>query len=287
MGGHFIFLITIVFLSTTLPQSYSQKNNTYSTCNQPFSCGTLKITNISFPFCGSDGFNLTCMHNQNTSIQVGSQKFNVLNINQTASTMRMVRTDLVYDSCSSNLTNTSLKGTPFSFLPTVHNVTLFYECPSDSSTSAMGTNFTCQNDSSNKHAFYVVNGTQEFQNCGVSIQVQVSKDVVWDSESESGVGKLKKVLDQGFDVKYGAGWSSQCKVCRESGGTCGTNGNDSDNFSCYCSGGRTHAAAVCPAHKSMQCTTLSSLSHFVGFNFNCLVTDIYYIYFLYDSQPFY
>lgn len=278
MDTHFPFLtsmLALVFFSTTLPQSHSQKNDSYSTCSKSFSCGTL-ITNVSYPFwggnrpqfCGGHGFKLTCMHNQNTSIQVGSQKFNVININQTASTMRVVRTDLVYDSCSSNFTNTSLSGSPFSFLPTVQNVTIFYECPSWGSIVGNST-FTCRNDS-NKHAFYVVNGTEQvqqfsagLQNCGVRIQVQVSKGVVWDAES--GVDTLKKALDQGFDVKYDAGWSSQCSVCRESGGTCGTNEkqNGSAHFSCYCPSG-THDAA-CPTHKSNALFLLFSyLLHFVG-----------------------
>lgn len=255
---HFPFITSILtivfFFLTTLPHSYSQKNDTFSICSQPFSCGTL---NISYPFwgdnrpsfCGSEGFNLTCMQSQNTSsIQIGSQKFQVLNINQTASTMRIVRTDFIYDNCSSNFTNTSLHSSPFSFLPTVQNVTIFYECPSGISEN---NTFTCQNDSS-KHGFYVVNnGTQmqQFQRCRVSVQVQVSQDVVWDSEG--GIGALTKALSQGFDVGYDAGWSSQCTACRESGGACGTNENNSSQFSCYCSGG-THESA-CPSHKSMYC----------------------------------
>ncbi|XP_020221930.2 LEAF RUST 10 DISEASE-RESISTANCE LOCUS RECEPTOR-LIKE PROTEIN KINASE-like 2.1 [Cajanus cajan] len=248
-------LLILAFFLPTLPQCYSQENDTYSICRQSlFSCGTL--TNISYPFwggnrphfCGRNGFNLTCMHNQSTSLQLGSQKFNVLNINQTASTLRLVRTDLVYDRCSSNFTNTSLSATPFSFLPAVQNVTVFYECPSGN--SVVGNSFTCRNDS-NKHAFYVVNGTQlkqflDLQKCGVSVQVQVSQGVVWDSKS--GVGTLEKALDQGFEVEYDAEWSSQCTACKESGGACGAIENDLAQFSCYCSGG-THGS-VCSTHKS-------------------------------------
>jgi hypothetical protein len=130
-------LFTIIFFSTTLPQSISQKNDTFSTCNQSyFTCGT--DTNVSFPFwgnnrpnfCGKNEFKLTCMNNsQNTSMQIGSQNFNVLNINQNASTMKIVRTNLVNDICSSNFTNTSLNGSPFTLLPNVKNLTIFYDCP--------------------------------------------------------------------------------------------------------------------------------------------------------------
>lgn len=262
MSTHFIILLTIIFFSTILPQSNSQKNDTFSTCNQSyFTCGT--NTNVSFPFwgknrpniCGKNEFKLTCMDNKNTSIQIGSQKFNVLNINQTASTMKIVRTNLVNDICSSNLTNTSLNGSPFTFLPNVQNLTVFYNCPIESS-SIIGKNinsFTCENNGSNKHVFYVVkNETQlqnqfsNLQNCGVSVQVQVSMEGV----SESGV----EVVLEGFDVKYdeGAGWSSECEVCRESGGTCGSNQNDSSHFTCYCPGGSSTHAAKCSAHKSSK-----------------------------------
>lgn len=264
-----IILFTIISFSTILPLSNSQKNDTFSTCNQSnFTCGT--NTNVSFPFwgknrpniCGKNEFKLTCMDNQNTSIQIGSQKFNVLNINQTASTMKIVRTNLVNDICSSNFTNTSLNGSPFTFLPNLQNLTVFYNCPIESS-SIIGKNinsFTCENNSSNKHVFYVVkNETQlqnqfsNLQNCKGSVQVQVSMDGV-------------EALQQGFDVKYdeGAGWSSECEVCRESGGTCGTNQNDSSQFSCYCPGGSTHAAQ-CSAHKSSKRTkVLKLVLGFVG-----------------------
>ncbi|KAL2342468.1 hypothetical protein Fmac_003753 [Flemingia macrophylla] len=261
-------ILILAFFISTLPQSYSQENDTFSICSQSFSCGTL--TNISFPFwggdrphfCGRNGFNLACMHNHNTSLQLGSQNFNVLNINQTASTLRLVRTDLVYDRCSSNFTNTSLSATPFSFLPTVQNVTVFYDCPSEK--SVVGNTFTCRNDS-NKHAFYVVNGTQlkQFINlnkCGVSVQLQVSQGVVWDSEA--GVG----ALSQGFDVGYDAEWSSQCTACTESGGACGTDENDSAKFSCYCSGG-THGS-VCSTQKSgRKSRVLKLVLGFVGTGF--------------------
>lgn len=104
----------------------------------------------------------------------------------------------------------------------------------------------------------MVNGTQlrqfpGLQNCGVSVLVQVSEGVVWDSGN--GIEPLKKALDQGFDVKFDAEWSSQCTACRDSGGACGTNENDSDQFSCYCSGGTR--GSVCSTHESMFSFLLS------------------------------
>ncbi|CAL0313839.1 unnamed protein product [Lupinus luteus] len=169
----------------------------------------------------------------------------------------MVRTDFVYDHCSysNKFTNTSLNSSPFNFLPTVQNITILYQCPS--SVSSVGNTFICQNDS-NEHGFYVVNSTQlkqelGFQNCSVSTQVQVSNDTVLDSESGSAV--LKKVVDEGFDVNFDIEWSSQCRTCKESGGVCGTNENDSSQFSCYCQGGTGSNDSACSTHKSQKKNT--------------------------------
>ncbi|MED6180415.1 hypothetical protein PIB30_010045 [Stylosanthes scabra] len=264
MTNNTAIILVFIFFFANLQHSFSQNTDdttSYSICSKPFSCGTL-ITNVSYPFwggnrphfCGTHGFKLTCTNNNNNqttaSLQLGLQNFHVLAINQTQSTMRIVRTDFVYDQCSSNhnhLTNTSLNGSPFTFLPnTLQNITIFYDCPSGNPSLVGKTNtFTCQNDS-RKHGFYAVNATQtqQFRNCGVSVQVQVSRD-----NNVSGNNNLKKALDEGFDVQYDADLSSKCKTCIESGGVCGTNHtNSSDEFSCYCPTGTTNASSVCSSH---------------------------------------
>ncbi|KAI9088096.1 hypothetical protein K1719_030073 [Acacia pycnantha] len=235
-------IVTITFFfffSIALPQSYAQQNDTYSVCSQPYSCGSL--TNISYPFwgqnrqsfCGKNGFHLMCQNHLNTTIQFGSQTFNVLQINQTGFTLRLALPESSYNLCPPNISNTSLSGSPFSFLPnTVQNITVFYDCPLQIS----GINsFKCQNNSS-KQAFYV-NGTQlqqasGFDRCGYRVQVPVSVDIPLDS--------LKNALDEGFDVKYD---DPECETCKASGGICGTNQNNSSTFSCYCHDGTTNNSA--------------------------------------------
>ncbi|XP_054787885.1 LEAF RUST 10 DISEASE-RESISTANCE LOCUS RECEPTOR-LIKE PROTEIN KINASE-like 2.7 [Prosopis cineraria] len=238
-------IVIITFFSIALPQAYSQQNETYSVCSQSYSCGSL--TNISYPFwghnrrsfCGRNGFQLVCLNDQNTTIQAGSQTFNVLQINQTGFTMRLVLPESDYDLCPPNITNTSLHGSPFSFQPTVQNITVFYDCPSQVSGA---NNLTCQNNST-KHAFFV-NGTQLQQfsgldSCGYRVQVPVSVDSTSDS--------LENALDEGFEVKFEA---SECATCKDSGGICGTNQqSNSSVFSCYCRDGTSHDTA-CSASSS-------------------------------------
>ncbi|KAF7819895.1 LEAF RUST 10 DISEASE-RESISTANCE LOCUS RECEPTOR-LIKE PROTEIN KINASE-like 2.1 [Senna tora] len=256
------FFIIFFFLLITLPQSYSQENDTsYSMCSQPYNCGSL--TNISYPFwgqnrpdyCGASGFQLECHNNQNTTIQSSSQVFNVLHINQTDFTMRLVLQDFAYDVCPPNGTNTTLSGTPFRFLPNVGNMSIFYDCPSQVSGV---NNFTCGNDSS-KLGFYVRgNELEEFpgyEECGFGIQVPVLED-----NSTSVEDSLKKVLEEGFDVMYDA--SDECTTCRDSGGLCGTSQNDGSVFSCYCHDG-AHGSS-CSTHNSRKNKILKLVLAFVG-----------------------
>lgn len=87
------------------------------------------------------------------------------------------------------------------------------------------------------------------KNCGFDVQVPVLESVALDSDGGNGTDALKKAVDGGFDVQYNA---SKCSACRASGGICGTNQNDSSQFSCYCVDG---------THHDFACSTRSSMIH--------------------------
>ncbi|KAJ1430581.1 Wall-associated receptor kinase, galacturonan-binding domain [Sesbania bispinosa] len=242
-----IFTFTFFFLTTFPTTSIGQEHNKYTECSQPYTCG--EISGIFYPFwgenrpsyCGSNKqFELKCEANQNTSIQVGSQSFHVLRIDQLSYTMKMVRKGLVYDHCSSGLTNTSLSSSSLiHFMPNVRNITIFYDCPENGTNS-----FPCQEDR-NKHALYVNSTTREVQNCkGVSIEVHVTEEVELDG---GGIEGLNKGLNAGFDVMYDYDIQA-CLRCVLSNGTCGT--NDESQFSCYCPDGTV--ALDCSHHHSNQ-----------------------------------
>ncbi|KAI4350939.1 hypothetical protein L6164_005341 [Bauhinia variegata] len=264
MDKHIILLlrsfVAISILLTTMPCSCSQEDSRFSVCSQSlYSCGSL--TNISYPFwgqnrpsfCGSRGFELQCLHNRTTSIQVGSQNFTALGINETDLTMRMVRSDIAYDVCAYNISNTSLSGSHFSFLPTVQNLTILYNCSSEVST-VVNNSFTCGNIGANRSAIYgnetLLRQLTNLESCGVRVQVPVLKGIQLVEAEGGGVDALNKALDEGFDVEYSADSSDLCTGCRDSGGLCGSAMNDTSHFSCHCRDG-THASS-CSAKKSMS-----------------------------------
>lgn len=164
MDNHIPLHLTISFffffffiITTTLPQLQGEEDTTkYSVCRRPYSCGD--VSNISYPFWGqnrpsycasTEQLLLNCHPNDLTSsFQFDSQNFTVLRIDTLSETMRLVRTDIVYDDCSSSdLTNTSLDPAIFEFPETGHNITVFYKCPTGftfGGGSNNYNNFTCR-----------------------------------------------------------------------------------------------------------------------------------------------
>jgi len=126
--------------------------------------------------------------------------------------MRLVRTDIVYDDCSSNLTNTSLNSTIFEYPETMHNITVFYGCPSGFSLG--GKNFTCKNDRT-EFGFYAEMTEElsakfpELERCERRIHVLIFREF-W-VESDGGIDSLQEAASHGFDVYYSGG-----------GGLCGS-----------------------------------------------------------------
>ena len=246
-----IFTISLLYFTTLPTLTICQEGDRHAVCSRPYNCGGL--SDIYYPFwgetrpnyCGlNQQFKLNCDAHNNTSIQVSSQTFQVLNIDQIAYHMTMVRTGLAYDRCSSGLTNTSLETSHFRFMPNVRNITIFYDC-SGSKPSNGTHSFPCKDDG-NKSAFYVESGTVEVQNChGVRIVVQVKQEV----GAEGGIEGLNKALSGGVDVSYtSTSDSERCLRCLLTEGICGTNGNS--QFTCYCPDGTD--ASDCSHHHSMS-----------------------------------
>jgi len=250
-----LFLFFLVTLPTTICQQH--QHNKYDECTKPYTCG--EVSGIYYPFwgenkpsyCGSNNqFNLKCdSHHQNTSIQIDSQNFHVLSIDQLGYTMRMVRKGVVYDHCSSALTNTSLNFSHFHYLPDVRNITILYNCPNGiklpNGMNGSTNSFPCKEDE-NKRALFMDSATAESINCeGVRIEVQVTQK----AKLGSGIEGLNKALSGGFDVRYVFD-TQACLKCILSNGTCG--GNDKNEFSCYCPDGT----------EGLDCLHLQGMSSF-------------------------
>ncbi|RDX95422.1 LEAF RUST 10 DISEASE-RESISTANCE LOCUS RECEPTOR-LIKE PROTEIN KINASE-like 1.2, partial [Mucuna pruriens] len=230
----FLFLTSILFF--LIASIIAQEDTKHNECSKPYNCGQMSIY---YPFWGESRpsycasnlqFKLNCEGNQNTTIQLGSQSFQVLHFDTVSYTMTMVRTGLVYDNCSSPaLTNTSLDSSLFSYLPSVSNITIFYDCPSSVLLNSTRS-FPCK-EGGNKGAFFGDPSTRKVQDCeGARIEVKVTKEHV----PVGGIEGLNKALNYGFEVHF-ISEVQLCLGCILTNGTCGT--NDESQFSCFCPDG--------------------------------------------------
>lgn len=259
-----IIISFFFFCVTILPKSHSeQQPNGYSDCYHPFKCGN--SGDLYYPFwsakllrpsyCGGEGFELDCPENESEypSIKLGSQTFNITWIepdpyNTYLYNMRMVRTDVAYDNCSSHLSNTSLStGISTQIILSyylVKNVILLYDCPENISGEKGLYNFTCQQPQypppSKNHVYYFVNDTQkgdglsyqslQLQHCRDRIQVPISSDTPPASAEWDDVAELYDYLNRGFSVTVN---DSRCTNCRGNGGICGSLTHNASQFFCY------------------------------------------------------
>lgn len=207
------------------PQQQPQPGFNYSSCrdiNNSYNCG--RITNISYPFwgqnrlppCGAgDHFYLKCHENNTTTIRISSQTFTVLKIDTKTHTMKLKRTDLEQNLCSPQYNDTYLFPPPFHYLPTLRNITIYYNCTVPPN---LFINSVCGPEN---HAFCHVGGYHEnkflekfpeLRNCKRHIQVPIGVDFPKDDyygffdhdDLESG-------LNKGFELNYNL--EEECLRC--------------------------------------------------------------------------
>ncbi|XP_027924550.1 uncharacterized protein LOC114182010 [Vigna unguiculata] len=177
MDHHVLSLLTIsiFFFLAISPQSHCQEEGT--DCSRPYTCGN--VSNIYYPFWGqnrpsycasSKQLKLNCEEDNQTKFQFESQNFTVLRIDTLHDTMRLVRTDIVYDDC--------------------------------------GKNFTCKNDRT-EFGFYAEMTEElsakfpELERCERRIHVLIFREF-W-VESDGGIDSLQEAASHGFDVYYSGG----------------------------------------------------------------------------------
>ena len=153
-----IVLFFFFFFLTAFSTKFhgNKKDSKYTMCSGTYKCG--EVSNISYPFwgenrhfyCGStEQLQLSC-DSTITSFKSFSQNYTVLKIDTISRVMRLVRTDIVYDDCTSHLTSTFLNPVVFQYSEKERNITVFYGCPAS---LTFGRNFTYKNDSSKQVIF--------------------------------------------------------------------------------------------------------------------------------------
>lgn len=242
----FSFIIkTFIFLPLffLIPTYTTSDVESYTYC-APFSCGNL--TNISYPFwninnqpsyCGHPNFTLHCQHN-NLTIEINSQKFHIIDINQTSQILKIAKLDLwSYDatttySCPKQY-NINLDSNFFKYTSNDKNYTLLYECdplPNPYSSPLSPKVFqkiSCLIDGKPQDAYLVSSDKLiDFiaMNCKNSIIVPSLK---------SSLNEDSNILEEGFEI----GWSDMeediCDGCVKSSGRCGYNVSQNEVM-CLC-----------------------------------------------------
>ncbi|XP_058722465.1 LEAF RUST 10 DISEASE-RESISTANCE LOCUS RECEPTOR-LIKE PROTEIN KINASE-like 2.4 isoform X1 [Vicia villosa] len=252
LPSHFSFIVNLLlFLQFffLIPLHVTSDSESYKSC-APFTCGS--FTNITYPFwninnqpsyCGHPNFTLDCQKN-NLTIDISSQKFHIIGINQTSQLLKIARLDLwSYDAAnvpSCPDTNVNLNLDFFKYTSNDENYTLLSECdplPNDSFgssslSSEVSQQISCLIDSKPQDAYLVLSTKMKdfaVLDCKNDIQVYGPRSSIIEEFSDTVVNVIK----EGFEVKWSGVDDDICNYCKKFGGRCGYNTTKSA-FMCIC-----------------------------------------------------
>ncbi|KAL5817962.1 hypothetical protein ACOSQ3_026340 [Xanthoceras sorbifolium] len=253
---HFV-IISIFFFLIFVPPSYCDDyDEQLSACRRPYlyPCGSSRL-NILYPFwggdrlpyCGRKGFEIKCdKDNEYHFIESDTQKFRVLNINDTSPIMTIARYDLWNDNCPGIVTQEiAFDQNLFKYGPNVRNLSLFYDCREV--INPQNSNYvSCKVGDEEKTGFYAIDITElQLPNltdtCTKGIKVPVQLAALEDLRP----GNLEQALKQGFDVEYNTD-NILCAKCLATLGICASNSSNSEQFICLCTDEREPQAHSCP-----------------------------------------
>ncbi|XP_074289829.1 LEAF RUST 10 DISEASE-RESISTANCE LOCUS RECEPTOR-LIKE PROTEIN KINASE-like 2.4 [Silene latifolia] len=231
-------IIVIILTLTTIPATLCRRSDEFNACSKTFTCGNMK--GLSYPFyglnrpqyCGHPGFELlNCDQNtQQIQMMILSQKFYVLAINSTASTMTVARQDF-FDGfgCPSALVNITIDFSLFQYTNSDSNITLIYgDCVSKCS------RFSCP--LSGEICFLTDKLMLKFNMskvvCPNKLFLPVHKTDLMAMDKANDGYYLPSSARNGFELKWNAN-DGLCRQCVGSGGQCGHD-SKSNKFFCFC-----------------------------------------------------
>ncbi|XLR66252.1 LEAF RUST 10 DISEASE-RESISTANCEUS RECEPTOR-LIKE PROTEIN KINASE-like 1.2 isoform X1 [Arachis hypogaea] len=255
------FVKAFVFFSSLLLPTYSAGDvKGYTDC-APFTCGTFK--NISYPFwnsnqpdyCGHPTFKLDCQQDQVT-INIKAQKFDVIDIDQNSQSLKIARFDLYNDPCSRDNTNVSLDNDFFKFTSNDGNITLVYDCDPPSYWSDISFKyfamFNCSIYGGDPSAAYLV----LMENLGVIFDMGC-KFIIVPALAKDILSFNSYALNNGFEVGWSGVNETLCDSCKQSGGRCGHNASLNE-FICFCRNNQQPYGEICSNSSLSQSPTLSA-----------------------------
>ncbi|XVF53878.1 hypothetical protein PTKIN_Ptkin05aG0135000 [Pterospermum kingtungense] len=226
-------IFSILFLLISFHVSYADDDIHFTSCPS-FHCGNLGIS-ISYPFwtdsrpayCGygNEAYKLKCIpENQPPVMTLGSQEFQVMNLNQSGGLITIRRMEFGDNyTCPQEI----LINNAFNYTETSENITLFYNCRS------RGLAYTCKENGRERSVSWFKTNEYECDD-GEKVEIPVGKKAF--DELMNGFASLNETLLEPFDMKYFA-YDDYCKQCKDSGGRCGSKQDSPLTFLCYCRDG--------------------------------------------------
>ncbi|CAK8534089.1 unnamed protein product [Lathyrus sativus] len=259
MDNHINIPMLISFFFFLLPQ-LSLSDYDYSICRDAdhfYNCGHL--SHISYPFwghnrpfqCGAGTpFHLICNEKSVTTILISSQNFTVLEINTTAYTIKLKRTDFSLNLCSPQFNSNSLFSPLFQ---SVNNIIIFYNCTSSPILPAEDSLCGAPNRAFGHvaHSDYGYEHIEESMNCTGHITVPVGADFPIKNNIYGYFERhvLEKGLDKEFEVSYSV--NGECLDCSKNQGDCEWNDDiekQLDSSCYYCPYGSIAYSADCSSY---------------------------------------
>ncbi|KAL4353476.1 hypothetical protein GQ457_06G026580 [Hibiscus cannabinus] len=234
-------LFSLLFL---FPVSHSNPELLFENCRDAvFECGEISI---GYPFfggdrqwgCGHPGLKLRCDDDTDTAtIDIRGVKYKVKSIDHERQTLRIAMEDFLKDGfCRSQtpIQDSIIDFELFDLAPGYSNVTLFYDCPSSSSSSSSVPYSPPCNDSYYQNVSVI---TDDFrvEGCSANVTFPISKEKIPFHNVFDLLQSLGETLETGFEVKWKED-TQACLNCIDSGGGCGFNITNNQT-TCFCSFG--------------------------------------------------
>ncbi|XP_054807267.1 LEAF RUST 10 DISEASE-RESISTANCE LOCUS RECEPTOR-LIKE PROTEIN KINASE-like 1.2 isoform X4 [Prosopis cineraria] len=216
-----------------------------SVCSSPPACGNVSV---HYPFwldntsaqeyCGYPDFGLKCSDDGPPVITLPSDTYYVTDINYYLSTLTLVDTDVVNQSCPRARQNVSLENTPLSINHLDLNLSFYFNCSvSNNNYNIPATNtIGCLKNEGSKQSYVFETGSEtdgyEWNiDCTEKVVVVVKEEEIRSMDLVTGFGGA---MNQGFVLDWGK--ARDCMVCENSGGYCGFNRTTQQRL-CFCKDG--------------------------------------------------
>ncbi|KAB1211209.1 hypothetical protein CJ030_MR6G021601 [Morella rubra] len=230
-----LLIISIILIH--FPSSlYAIGKEQYGNCSAPSKCGGM---NLSYPFwgpnrpnyCGHPDFQLNCSGDA-LQIRITTLNYRVLAINYSSRTLKLARADYWKTIYPTQIVDTTINTTIFSYASDTTHLKLYYDCP-------VTNQFDCPVNNTDFTSFYVnasaVNSSLDMCKYNVGVPVVLSA-------AQTVAGKLTEAaliqaIDGGFTLRWSAD-DAMCENCQKSSGRCGFD-TIKNSFACHCADGNS------------------------------------------------